>query len=446
MTQSSQTDVTPDASKAKQVEAPASDMSASYEQPIWKSAPAAQRAPRSLTPPQVLQLQRTIGNRAASNILQPPMAVPEISASPSEMVQRRSATVKGKSIGKTSIRDARNQIVAKVAKGVVLDVDDSNQRLIGAKNYYRVNVGDEDVDTLFTEVTSAFGDEVYIETDAVTLGPVQAPEADDDDDADGPDGAEAADGAESDPASLEIELFGGNKLTITPEGAELAGEIEESLEADLPGVDISIAIPIPAAPGVYIEAGLTITPSLGMSAKGAYSLAKSATETKFTISGEISGTTGLEITAKGLVGVGLANVAGLSAGLFAEAKASAELTGKLVGEVVKKTDKSWKSSSLKLDLAAEASIVGAVGAMVEAKLGPMTASKKYKVAEKEFAKFEWERNGLSIQKDGTSLASVMPTFDDFKMAVTKDSDSPLTEVVDPRAPLLGSGPRSDSSM
>jgi hypothetical protein len=428
MADAPQTDLKLD-SKAKQAEEPVVD-GLSAEQSVFQAAPIGQHAPRKFTTPQILQLQRTIGNHATNQLMRQPQRPTIQHHTLNQPIQRASATVKGKVFGKTDIIDPLKRVVAKVAKNVVLEVD--TERNIMGVQCYRVIDADED---MFTGVTSAFNpDDIYIAVADVTVAP---PRQDLDDIA--PIDEEEA----SDPASLEIELFEGHKFVLTPDSAKAEGEVEKTLEADLPSVDLSIDIPIPAAPGVYVSAGLAITPSLGLAAKLAYALEKNPTETKFNIDAELGGSTGLEITAKGLVGVGLANVAGVSAGLFAEAKASAELKGKLVGEVVQKTGKVWKSSSLKLSLEAEASIVGAVGAMIQAKLGPLSASKKYKLKEKEFAKFEWKREGLNIEKEGVSMASIIPKLSDFKMAVTKDSPSPLDDVTNERAPLLGRGKHSD---
>lgn len=426
-----------DAAKIKATEEPV-DLSSS-DQPTWQPTGIGQQhAPRqNISRQQLLQLQRTIGNKAANAMMYPrptPTIQHHVSNNP---LQRASATVKGRMIGKTPILNPMKQTVAKAAKNTVLEIHDGTERNILGVQCYRLRVSDSEVDTLFTEVTSGFNpEEVYIAKADVTVAPPR-PQALDLDSIAPLDDEEA-----SDPAALEIELFEGHKFVITPESAKLEGELEKSLEADLPSVDLTIDIPIPAAPGVYVSAGLAITPSLGLAAKLAYALEKNLSETKFNIDAELGGEAGLEITAKALVGVGLANVAGLGAGLFAEGAASAGVKGKLSGEVVQKAGKVWKSSSLKLSLEAEASIVGRVGAMIEAKLGPLSASKKYKLKEKEFAKFEWKREGLNIEKAGVRMSDIIPKLSDFKMAVTKNSPPPVDEVSE-TTPLLSGGDFSD---
>lgn len=433
MSDTTQADVKPDAAKAKAAEAPAVDSGGvDYAPP--HSAPIGQHAPRQFTAPHIVQLQRTIGNHATNSLMRQLQPTPPVvqQRAPDTPLQRASATVKGKMIGKTSIVNARNQVVAKAAKNTVLEVYENSPRLIGSGSYYRLKTTYDEAEGMLSDITSAFDEnEAYIAVADVTVAPPR------------PQSQESApEESSSDPASLEIELFEGHKFVITPESAKLEGELEKSLEADLPSVDLSIEIPIPAAPGVYVSAGLEITPSLGLAAKLAYALEKNMTETKFNIEAELGGSAGLDITAKALVGVGLANVAGISGGLFAEGSASAGIKGKLAGEVVQKTGKVWKSSSLKLSIEAEASIVGAVGAMIQAKLGPFSASKKYKLKEKEFAKFEWKREGLNIEKQGIRMSDIMPKMSDFKMLVTRNSPPPVDEVSE-TTPLLNNGDFSD---
>ncbi|MFN3492735.1 MAG: hypothetical protein ACK40V_11000, partial [Anaerolineales bacterium] len=231
-----QTDVKPDVAKAKAAEAPAVDSVGGDYAPSH-SAPIGQHAPRQFTAPHIVQLQRTIGNHATNNLmrqLQPAPPVVQQSA-PDAPLQRASATVKGKMFGKTSIVNGRNQVVAKVAKNTVLEVYENAPRLIGSRQYYRLKTTYDEAEGMLSEITSAFDEnEAYIAVNAVTVAPPR-PQSQD----------SAPEESSSDPASLEIELFNGHKFVITPESGKLEGELQKSLDADLPSVDLSIEIPIP---------------------------------------------------------------------------------------------------------------------------------------------------------------------------------------------------------
>lgn len=439
--------------------------------------------PQFMTPRNIIHLQRTIGNQAVMRLLDGQAAprknqnqdeqqailtengigaaasVPEIHAAAPDHVQRTAATVKGKFFGKTSVRTSSGARVGKVDKGTSLDVDtsdtiqlDKDGKLI---DYYHVKINSaEQAAALFSPIKSdgllnnlqdSFAD-LYIETSAVTVsGAEQEAAADEDDGLEvegelGPLGLEHSGGE----TSLSVPLFG-HTLKVGTGGVEVSGEIErQELTAPLPEVNISIDIPLPVPAPVYVTAGLTITPSLGLGFEGDYSVSKSRDEEKVSLNMTVDGQASLAIDAKAGAGAGVANVAGLEAGFFAGAEAGAKVEGTLKGDVTKKADKSWKTSTLKLGLAAEASIVGKAGAYISAKILTLNATKKFTFKKIELAKFEYARPLIDITKDGVRLSDLVPKLSDFKMAINKTSDkSQALDAVDERTPLLSAVGSSD---
>jgi hypothetical protein len=198
----------------------------------------------------------------------------------------------------------------------------------------------------------------------------------------------------------------GQKISLDKKGAGLElpkGEFEKNL----PALDVNLDIPL--YPLVYAKAGLTITPTLKFTFSG---VKAGLTSNIFSMSDVgITGEMGLDITAKVGAGVGLANVVGLEAGAFVGLGGAANLSGMLGGEVNFKD----KTSTVKLDLNGSAAITGEVGVFGRAKLLGAALEKQITIANREFAIYEYTRNG----EYSNGWSHLMPKVGDFHRKYNK---------------------------
>lgn len=251
--------------------------------------------------------------------------------------------------------------------------------------------------------------------------------------------------------SIQLPLWGGSKLKLTggEEGSsgEISGDMpSQSVKAKIPAASLSLDVPLPV-PGVYVTAGLDVTPKLGVTfGGGTYTLAVSGEELSAKVEGTgITGTLGLDVSVTTGVGVGIALVAGLEAGLFAGASASFDLSGTLAGEVKKKKGQDWTNTSLTLTAASKASLVGKAGTYIKAKLLALSATKKWTLAKKEFATLDYNAS-VDWTKKGFTLADFKPKKSDFTITLNSGSARqlfPQEEVIDERTPLLSGSGDSD---
>lgn len=195
------------------------------------------------------------------------------------------------------------------------------------------------------------------------------------------------------------------------------------------------SIDIPFAPGVYATVSLGIKPTLAFTIAGG-TFAINPQEKSMTITeAGVTGSMGLEITAKAGVGAGLANVAGLEAGGFATLGGQAELGGKIGGIV----DFTNRTSGVTLSLDANADIIGKAGVFVQAKVLMLSAEKKWILAEKTFAKFEYHKSATLTRNKGIWLTDINKGFTPMMFR-----DMNYLEGEDITQPLLGGSERSDA--
>ena len=210
---------------------------------------------------------------------------------------------------------------------------------------------------------------------------------------------------------VTIPIWKGHSIsfdTAKKEGS-LTGEIpSKTIEPSLPGINPSLDLPV--APGVYVSVGLEIGPTISLEFKGGqYTITKGQEQTSVAISDAgIGGSLGLAITVTTTVGVGVANVVGIEGGGFGTLGGSAEIEGNIGGSVI--FSSGTPTYTLDLGLNAGTSIKGEIGAMLKAKIGPFSATKKFPLAEKTFAHYNYNRN-LKISNEGAN--GLIPSIEDF---------------------------------
>ena len=207
----------------------------------------------------------------------------------------------------------------------------------------------------------------------------------------------------------------GQKISLDQKGAGLElpkGEFEKNL----PALDVNLDIPL--YPLVYAKAGLTITPTLKFTFSGGNA---GLTSNILSISDVgITGEMGLDITAKVGLGAGLANIAGLDAGAFVGLGGDANLSGSLGGNV----NFGDKTSTVNLGLSGSAAISGNSGFYASGTfLGQNVIEKKFTIAKRDLARFEYSRNG----EYSNGLSHLMPEVDDFKPYYTEKGPYNLLE-------------------
>ena len=185
---------------------------------------------------------------------------------------------------------------------------------------------------------------------------------------------------------ITIEVWPGQKISFGK--GSFAGTLpSKSFDMDIDSFEASIDIPF--APGAYGIVSLGITPSISLSIDGGtFNIGNKSLAIK---GANITGTMGLDITAKVGAGVGVANVVGLDAGGFATLGASAALGGNLAGTV----DFTNKKYDVNLSVNANADIIGNAGVFIQAKALGFSVSKKWILAQKKFAHFSYMR-GMAL--------------------------------------------------
>ena len=242
--------------------------------------------------------------------------------------------------------------------------------------------------------------------------------------------------------TITFEVWEGQEITFGREG--VSGDLPNKVfNMDIGSFDASIDIPF--APGVYAIVSLGITPTLALTiAGGTFAIDPQNKSLEIQNAG-VTGTMGLDITAKAGIGAGLANVAGLEAGGFATLGGQAKLGGSLAGIV----DFTNKKAGVNLSLNATADIVGKAGVFIQAKALMLSAEKKWILAEKTFAQFKYEKSASIARGKGAWL----PNITDFtpiesgdrskENFLETDEGKILSEYSDTDS-LLGGSQRSDS--
>jgi hypothetical protein len=309
-------------------------------------------------------------------------AVQRSHVAPSDIIQRSNVKVKGVKIGKTRLYNSNGIVVGNVAKGTILDINESDTVMFGRRTLVKISESSTDQLNLGSAVNT---DDVRISStryDAMAGALNDLEEVEED-------GVEI----EAGPLSYQngvvtIPIWGDQELKIGRSGVNLAGALpSKEFALDLPSFSASIDVPF--APGAYATAGLEIAPTVSFTISGGTYSIKAGTEKTLSISDAgVEGKMGLEITAKAGVGVGIANVVGLEGGIFGALAGSAALSGTLGGTA----NFSTNSYALNLGLKASADIVGKAGVYVSAKLAMLRATKKFSLIEKTFANFSYTRN------------------------------------------------------
>jgi hypothetical protein len=241
---------------------------------------------------------------------------------------------------------------------------------------------------------------------------------------------------------ITIEVWPGQKFSFGK--GSVAGTLpSKSFDMDIGSLEASVDIPF--APGAYATVSLGITPNISLSIDGGtFTIGNKSLAIK---GANITGSMGLDITAKVGAGVGVANVVGLDAGGFATLGASADLGGNLEGTV----DFRNKKYDVNLSVNANADIVGNAGVFIQAKALGFSVSKKWILAQKKFAHFSYMRGmALTGRKGDWS-----PKLSDFRKIEYGDhskqnfleTDEGKIYSNDPdynqRTPLLAGTERSD---
>lgn len=185
---------------------------------------------------------------------------------------------------------------------------------------------------------------------------------------------------------VTMEVWPGQEIKFGKGG--VSGDLpSKEFKMDIGGLEAGIDVPF--APGAYATVSLAISPKMSVSVSGGtFEIGDKSLSIQ---NANITGTMSLDITAKAGAGVGVANVAGLAAGAFATLGGESSLGGSMAGTV----NFDAKTYNVNLNLNAAADIVGNAGVFVEAKALGFTKSKKWVLANKQFAHFNYLR-GLAL--------------------------------------------------
>lgn len=158
---------------------------------------------------------------------------------------------------------------------------------------------------------------------------------------------------------------------------------------DLPAVDVDWSVSV--FPGVVVNAGVQVKPSMSLTLKGGTAKATVAEggATQATIEGaEVKGSMGLDITGSVGAGAGCEAVS-LTGGGFATASANVECTGKFSGTLNSQTG----TAAAKMNLTGSGSLTGKAGAQVKLSvLGRTLKKKEWPLGKKKFCEFNYQRS------------------------------------------------------
>ena len=351
-------------------------------------------------------------------------------------LQMKKVSIIGVKIGKTRIYNSAGKAVGHIAKGTEIDIDEGTSVVAGSRTLVKITSGsagilwdksDASSDSDKTALLDSSDDNSNDESD-IWISNTRY---------------KAKEEAPGEGKSLTIPLFG-QELKVTTEGAELTGTIEKSLEVPFPKVDLSVDFPLPVPVPAYVTIGMDIGLKLTLGVSGTYTVTANSSGQKVNMNATANGKAGMEINVKSGVGTGIANVAGIEAGLFAGASGDFDVEGSIAGEVSRNAGKEWLSSSLELKLKSAAALVGKAGAYIKGKILALSKEKKFTLVKKEFAKWEYERI-RTINKAGVKIGDIVPTMADFKILLSpgKANEFSTAEDISDTTPLLGNGPSSD---
>lgn len=343
-------------------------------------------------------------------------------------VQMTTVSIIGVRIGKTRIYNRSGKAVGHIAKGTVIDVNEGMTQVAGSRTLVKITSGEDGIEWNKADALLDNDPEnIWISKTRYKAAGGDEPAAEE----------------EGEGPSVSFPLFG-QELKIGKDGAELSGEIGQSIEFETPAVNLSFDFPLPV-PGVYATVGLGVGMNFELGVAGAYTVTLSPTGQKVNVNATANGSAGMEVAVNVGAGAGVANIAGVEGGLFAGAESEFAVEGSITGEVSKDTAKAWAASSLELKLSSSASLVGNAGTYIKAKILNFSKEKKFKLLEKEFAKWEYERT-RSIQKAGVRIQDIIPTVADFKLMLEGHDPGyfAVEEDTSDTASLLRSGERSDS--
>jgi hypothetical protein len=404
----------------------------SQSQGIEQVVQLAQHDPTQLTTANIMQLQRSIGNRATANLLQrKPDPADRISTAPDTDIQRTDVRAKGKFFGKTNMYTQQGVSVGKIDKGTVMVVEETdNQVTISGKlkDAYEVITYSTGVKT--NSKYSPMVPVYVLESDFTVLETLPEETEEDGIEEETEIGVDLGIGTVSmsdGEVEAEFPIFPGHtlKLKRSKDGdysGEVTGEIPE--QSVNPSLDVGIGAQIPLPiPGLFAEARVQGSMGLGAALGGSYTLAVSQDEQTITINAEGKGTADVNIDLMAGVGAGVANIAGVSAGFFAGGGVETEISAGLTGTLKRESGKGWKDASLELALGASGDIYGAAGAYVNVTALVFSATKKFTFKKWKFAEFEYERKGsqsIEIGKGGAPLLSAKPGLADFSFGEQED--------------------------
>jgi hypothetical protein len=312
----------------------------------------------------------------------------------SNIIQRANVKVKGVKIGKTNLYNSNGIVVGKVAKGTVLDINESDTVMFGRRTLVKISesstdqlnlrsaVNTADVRISSTRYDSMAGSLDDLEEEDYDIESIGAIALDEEEDGDsisvGRDGVKIT--------------IAGKEIVLSRSKIQASGGIEKSIGVS---EEYNVTFPVPLGP----LAPLALTFSLGFKAGVGATLTMTgvATSTPAGSSIHVEGTGSAKAEAEANVGVGLgisagvASVAGeLQAALGAEAEGSLKVQG----------DAAAGSNLVNAGTKADISLSGAITAAVNgvARLSIAIFSKEFKVTFKkwELAKYDWTKRIADI--------------------------------------------------
>jgi hypothetical protein len=347
-----------------------------------------------------------------------------LSDSSADPVQMKKVSIIGVKIGKTRIYNSTGKAVGHIGKGTEIDIDEGDSVMVGSRTLVKITSGAAGI--LWNKPDALLDnneDDIWISNTRYASG--DEPKE------------------ESEAKSLTLSVLG-QEIKLTTDSAEITGTVEKSLEVPFPKVDLSVDFPLPVPVPAYVTIGMDVGLKLTLGVNGTYTVTADSSGQKVNMTATANGKAGMNINVKSGIGTGIANVAGIEAGLFAGASADFDVEGSIAGEVSRNAGKEWLSSSMELKLKSAASLVGKAGAYIKGKILALSKEKKFTLVKKEFAKWEYERI-RKIEKEGVRISDIVPTMKDFKILLSPDKakDYSIAEDVSEKAPLLGKGARSD---
>jgi hypothetical protein len=256
-------------------------------------------------------------------------------------------------------------------------------------------------------------------------------------------------GTEVGPAAFNFSKDGvtidlpGLKLELGKDSQKASGSFDESMSiAPLEGVGFNMQIPIPAPVPVFAEVGIDPILDMSLEVAGSYEYLKTKEKTILKIAGSVTGSAEVGLKMRAGVGVGAANIIGVSGGIYGAASAAFDASGTFGGKVVNESPKTWSRTTLNLGVDAMASLKGSAGTYLKANVAGYSREKRFGLVAKEFGLFDYSKMN-TVEKTGVGARDLMPTISDFKDLICPPDALQDGNDWSDTAPLLSSSVRSD---